>query len=124
MAKTGAMGPLIGALFNSVTPKGQDKKRARKPKPNATTLGEKSVTEPGQQHGELGSYKEPTPAERTRNHARDAKVRATQDWVDGRISSKQHANIHERANHVLNNRNPREYKGPTGERAPKGRLAW
>jgi hypothetical protein len=119
----GGLGSLIGPLFASVTPKGQDKKRARKPKTNATTLGEKSVTEPHQQHGELAAYKEPTPIERTRSHARDAKVRATQDWVEGRIDSKQHTNVHKRANHVLTNRTPREFKGTTGEKKPpKGKM--
>jgi hypothetical protein len=115
----GGLGPLIGPLFASVTPKGQDKKRARKPKTNATTLGEKSVTEPHQQHGETAAYKEPTPIDRMKSHARDSKVRATQDWIEGRITSKQHSNVHHRANHVLTNRRPEQFKGTTGERVPK-----
>lgn len=118
MAGMKGLSPLIGPLFASVTPKAQDKKRARKPKTNATTKGEDSVTEPAQQHGELAAYKEPTPIERTRSHARDAKVRATQDWVEGRITSKQHTNVHKRANHVLTNRTPAGFKGTTGEKAP------
>lgn len=115
-----SLGKLIGPLFESVTPKGQDKKRARKPKTNATTKGEKSVTEPAQQHGELASYQEPTPAARIKNHARDAKVRATQDWVEGRMKTEDHANVHKRANHVLTNRKPEHYKGKVGEKVMKG----
>lgn len=119
-----SLGALIGPLFDSVTPKKQDKKRARKPKPNATTKGEGSVTEPAQQHGELASSAEPTPMERTMSHARDAKVRATQDWVEGRITSAQHSHVHRRANHVLMKRQPAHFKGKTGEKAPKGKIAW
>jgi hypothetical protein len=120
-----AMGPLIGALFTSVsprggkTPKGQDKKRAQSSK------GEKSVTEPAQQHGELSAFKEPTPIQRTKMHARDAKVSATRDWVDGRITTKQHNSVHTRANHVLSSKPIREFKGTSGEKAPsKGKMAW
>ena len=105
-----AMGPLIGALFHSVTPKAQDKKRAKPSK------GEKSVTEPAQQHGELASAKEPTPVQRTKMHARESKVRSTQDWIDGRIDTKQHNSVHSRANHVLSSKPVREFKGKTGER--------
>lgn len=104
------MGPLIGALFTSVTPKGEDKKRAKPSK------GEKSVTEPHQQHGELPSYKEPTPVQRTKMHARDAKVSATRDWIDGRSTTKEHNAIHARANHVLTSKPVREFKGKSGER--------
>lgn len=114
----GGYSPLIGSLFASVTPKAQDKKRAKK------SMGEKSVTEPMQQHGELANDKEPTPVERTRMHARNAKVNATQDWVDGRITSRQHANVHKRANHVLTNRKPEQFRGTTGEKAPKGKMVW
>jgi hypothetical protein len=109
---------LIGPLFTSVTPKGQDKKRARKPKTNKTTKGEASVTEPMQQHGELGANAEPTPMARIKNNARDAKVAATQDWIAGRVSTKQHEHVHARANHVLTNRSPKHFKGTTGEKAP------
>lgn len=123
MANTqGLGGPLIGALFNSVTPPAQDKKRARKPKTNATTLGEKSVTSPGQQHGELASSKEPkspSDGEIVKTEARYQKRRATEDWVAGRVSTKQHENVHKRANHVLTNRHPKHFRGTTGEKAGK-----
>lgn len=66
----------------------------------------------------------PTPQERTHDHARDAKVRATQDWVEGRITSKQHEAVHKRANHVLMKKDPAKFKGVTGEKAMKGKMAW
>jgi hypothetical protein len=127
----GSLGALIGPLFDSQTPAAEDKKRAVKPKSarvkhggtkSKVTDGEGSVTEPAQQHGELAAAAEPTPVERTHSHARDAKVRATQDWVEGRITSKEHKHVHDRANHVLMNRHPKVFRGTTGEKAPpKGR---
>jgi hypothetical protein len=117
-----SISPLIGALFNSVTPPAEDKKRAKK------SRGEKSVTEPMQQHGELANSKEPkmpTMSRQIKDSARHAKVRATQDWVEGRMSTEQHKRIHNRANHVLSNKKPHEFKGKSGERMPKkGSLGW
>ena len=123
MAKQQNMGSLIGALFNSVTPKSEDKKRAVKPKKNQTTKGEKSVTEPAQQHGELASNMQPkklTDTQVLKGEARYQKRRATEDWVAGRIDSKQHTNIHSRANHVLAGKVPAEFKGTTGDKKGKG----
>lgn len=116
----GSLGALIGPLFDAGESPKQDAKRAPKPKKNKVTKGEGSVTEPMQQHGELSSSMEPTPVERTHAHARDAKVRATQDWVEGRMTTKQHEHVHSRANHILMNRKPKVFKGTTGEKAPKG----
>lgn len=121
-----SLGALIGPLFDAGEPPKEAKKRAPKPKKNKTTGGEKSVSAPNQQHGELASALAPapisTPVERVNDHARNAKVNATQDWVDGRITSKQHSTIHARANHVLMNKGPKGFKGTTGEKAPpKGR---
>jgi hypothetical protein len=106
----------IGALFNSVTPPGQDKKRAKK------SRGEKSVTEPMQQHGELPNSeapKMPTVMQRTKMHAKDAKVSATRDWVEGRITTKEHKAAHARADHVLTNQKPNAFRGMSGERKMK-----
>lgn len=110
------MGPLIGALFTSVTPKGQDKKRAGKSK------GEKSVTEPAQQHGELASSSAPKPMTDRQQIRQDAKYqmkRATEEWVAGRMSTDDHKAIHGRAAHVLAGKNPHEFKGKSGERKGK-----
>lgn len=113
-------GPLIGALFNSVTPPADDKKRARKPKTNKTTLGENSVPSHAQQHGELASSKDPTEGQRLKESARHAKRHATEDWIAGRKTTKDHEHIHRRANHVLSNKKPGAFKGKSGERALKG----
>jgi hypothetical protein len=121
MAKnTAPMGPLIGALFDSVTPPERAKTSNRKPKTSATTLGEKSMAEPNQQHGELAAARDPKPmSDRAleKDHARSEKRRATADWVSGHISTKQHTAVHKRANHVLTGKSPREFKGTTGEKA-------
>ncbi len=123
-----SMSPLIGALFNSVTPPSEDKKRAVKPKRGKTTKGEKSTTEPAQQHGELANsaqpitYKEPTPREQIRDHAKREKMHATREWIEGRVSTRQHDAVHKRANHVLMNKDPKSFRGLTNEKAPPKRL--
>ena len=107
--------PMLGAILGiSKTPKGQDKKRAKKSK------GEKSVTEPAQQHGELASYKPPTEAKMTRENAKSALRHATDSWVSGHITTKEHAAVHARAKHVLSGKRPMEFKGTSGERKMKG----
>jgi len=109
--------PMLGAIFGvSKTPKGQDKKRAKRSK------GEKSVTEPAQQHGELASYQAPKPLPEKKiikENAKHTLRRATEDWVDGRITTKEHKAVHDRAKHVLSGRHPHEFRGPSGERSFK-----
>ncbi len=119
--------PMLGAILGiSRTPKGQDKKRAVKPKTkkgrgdHKVTGGEKSVTEPAQQHGELASYKAPTDKHLIREHAKSALRNATDSWVSGHITTKEHKAVHERAKHVLSGKRPMEFKGPSGERKMKG----
>lgn len=58
--------------------------------------------------GEMGqgavtkdTYKEPSVADRTVTRAHDAKVHATDSWVRGEITTKKHAEIHKRADHVI-----------------------
>jgi hypothetical protein len=122
--------PMLGAILGiSKTPKGQDKKRAVKPKTkkgrgdHKVTGGERSVTEPAQQHGELASYMAPPPPPNDRKlmreNAKHTLRRATDDWVEGRISTKEHAAVHQRAKHVLSGKPPHEFKGPSGERSFK-----
>ena len=108
--------PMLGAILGiSRTPKGQDKKRAKKSK------GEKSVTEPEQQHGELASAKAPVAVigekKMMKENAKHTLRRATDDWVEGRITTKEHKAVHERAKHVLSGKHPREFKGMSGERS-------
>lgn len=116
MAKTMEMGPLIGAMFESKTPPKQDKKRAKKSK------GEKSVTEPAQQHGELASSaepKRPTDRQMIKDRAKSEMRRATEEWVSGRMDSGEHKAVHDRAKHVMSNKPVHEFKGKTGERKGK-----
>lgn len=47
------------------------------------------------------AYKEPTPSQRIKTHAREEKIHATRRWVAGELSNKEHAGIHRRANEVL-----------------------
>jgi hypothetical protein len=114
---------MLGAILGiSHTPKGQDKKRAKKPKGKKTTGGEKSVTEPAQQHGELASYKAPEPIsdrQLMKANAKSTLRRATDDWVEGRISTKEHKAVHERTKHVLSGKHPHEFRGTSGERSFK-----
>jgi hypothetical protein len=93
--------PLIAALMAP-----DSKKKVKDPKPKREKTGEKAPSMTGQQHGELPAYKEPTPAQRMKSAARDAKVHATRQWVMGELSNKKHAGIHARANRVLTNKAP------------------
>jgi len=121
--------PMLGAILGiSKTPKGQDKKRAVKPKTKKgrgdqkVTGGEHSVTEPAQQHGELASYQAPKPVsdrKLIKENAKHTLRRATDDWVEGRISTKEHTAVHERTKHVLSGKHPHEFRGPSGERSFK-----
>jgi hypothetical protein len=108
--------PMLGAILGiSKTPKGQDKKRAKKSK------GEKSVTEPMQQHGELASNKAPVAVlgekKMMKENAKHTARRATEDWVSGHITTKECAAAHARAKHVISGKEPREFKGMSGERS-------
>jgi hypothetical protein len=120
---------MLGAILGvSKTPKGQDKKRAVKPKTkkgrgdHKVTGGEKSVTEPAQQHGELASFQAPKPIsdhKMIKENAKHTLRRATDDWVEGRISTKEHKAVHDRTKHVLSGKKPHEFRGPSGERSFK-----
>lgn len=108
--------PMLGAILGiSKTPKGQDKKRAKKSK------GEKSVTEPIQQHGELASNKAPVAVigekKMMKENAKMAVRHATDSWVSGHVTTKELKAVHDRAKHVLSGKHPREFKGVSGERS-------
>jgi len=121
--------PMLGAVLGiSKTPKGQDKKRAVKPKTkkgrgdHKVTKGEGSVTEPAQQHGELASFMAPKPlsdSQAIKANAKRTLRRATDDWVEGRISTKEHKAVHERTKHVLSGKKPHDFRGVSGERSFK-----
>lgn len=64
--------------------------------------------------------RKPSDKQVTREHAKHAMRRATEDWVDGRITTKEHKAVHERGKHVLAGKPPHAFKGPSGERKMKG----
>jgi hypothetical protein len=116
-------GPLIGAFFDVKPSAADGKKRAPKPKTNKVTKGEKSVTEPAQQHGELASSADPKPIsdkKLIRETAKGEKRRATEAWIGGRMSTKNHEAVHKRANHVLKSMPVTTFKGLSGEKEMKG----
>jgi hypothetical protein len=94
--------PMLGAIVTS-PPKSQGKKRAKKSK------GEKSVTQPGQQHGELLNYKAPTDRQMIKESAKHTMRHATESWVRGDMSTREHEQVHARAKHVMSGRKPREF---------------
>jgi hypothetical protein len=107
--------PMLAAVFPSgAVANKQDKKRAK------PSRGEKSVTEPGQQHGELSSDKPPSEKHLIKEQARSSMRHATESWVSGRLTTKEHTAIHARAKHVLAGRRVHEFKGKSGERKIKG----
>jgi hypothetical protein len=63
--------------------------------------------------------KAPSHKQMVKDHAKGAMRRATADWVDGRITTKEHNAIHERGKHVLSGKHPAKFKGKSGERKPK-----
>jgi hypothetical protein len=111
--------PMLGAILGiSKTPKGQDKKRRKKSK------GEKSVTEPEQQHGELANSMAPVKPisdhKLIKENAKREIRHAVDSWVSGHTTTKECAAVHARARHVLSGKRPMEFKGPSGERKMKG----
>jgi hypothetical protein len=126
-ASVADIAPMLGAILGiSKTPKGQDKKRAVKPKTkkngagHMVTHGEGSVTSQGQQHGELSSASVPTEKHLMRENAKSSLRHATDSWVTGHITTKEHAAVHARAKHILSGKRPMEFKGPSGEKKFKG----
>jgi hypothetical protein len=93
---------MLGAIVTS-PPKAQGKKRAKKSK------GEKSVTQPGQQHGETFNYKAPTEHSMMKERAKSTMREATASWVRGDMSTREHEQVHARAKHVISGRKPREF---------------
>ena len=122
--------PMLGAILGKQPAfKGEGKGR---PKPKTkklgggthkVTKGEKSVTQSAQQHGELASYMTPKPLSDTQQikvNTRHAMKRATDDWVEGRITTHEHKAVHSRGKHVLAGKHPSEFRGMSGERKMKG----
>lgn len=66
--------------------------------------------------------RKPTDAQIARDHAKHSMRRATEDWVDGRITTEEHSAVHKRGQHILAGKKPHEFKGKSGERKHKGGL--
>lgn len=62
----------------------------------------------------------PTDKQMVKEHAKHAMRRATEDWVDGRITTAEHNAVHARGHHVLSGKHPRAFNGKSGERKIKG----
>jgi hypothetical protein len=92
-----ASSPLLAALAAPA----EKTKKVKDPVKKREKSGEKAPSMTGQQHGELPSYKAPTPRQEMKTDARRAKIHATREWVMGNMSSKEHAGVHSRANQVL-----------------------
>ena len=75
--------PLVAIAFEKAPRKSKSKKSAEAA-PTAMT-----------------EYKPPSPAERTVERAHSAKVNATEDWINGKISGAKHNQVHKRANKIL-----------------------
>jgi hypothetical protein len=60
----------------------------------------------------------PSDKQMVKDHARMQKRHATESWVAGRMTTKEHNAIHARADHVIAGKHPRQFRGGT-RRAPK-----
>lgn len=60
----------------------------------------------------------PSDKQMVKEHARMQKRHATEDWVAGRMSTKEHNATHARADHILSGKHPKSFKG----KAPGHRL--
>lgn len=96
MAKNSSS-PLVIAAFQPV-------KVAKKPAKVAVHGENAVIATPHTQVGEKAAADAgPTPMQRLKMDAKDAKHSATREWVRGRMSTKEHSEIHSRADHVIRN---------------------
>lgn len=69
----------------------------------------------------MAGHAEPiTERQKMKEHAKHSMRRATEDWIDGRITTHEHNAVHERGKHVLAGKHPKHFSGKTGERKIKG----
>ena len=62
----------------------------------------------------------PSPKQLVKEHAQGAMRRATEAWVDGHITTKEHNAVHARGKHVLSGKSPAKFRGASGERKIRG----
>ncbi len=65
---------------------------------------------------ELSLPKAPSDKEMVRDHAKRSKRHATESWISGHMTTKEHDAIHKRADHVLKGKKIPDFKGKVGER--------
>jgi hypothetical protein len=103
--------PAVGGnLLAALGKTNATKKAVKNTKGKRAHTGEPGAAIGGQQHGELKGNSVPdmpTHNEMTKDEARYAKRNATRNWIEGKLSNKKHAGIHERANQVLTNKVPK-----------------
>lgn len=86
------------------------------------TRGEKSVSQPHQQHGELASSQEPKALSarmQMKEHAKSAMRSSTESWISGHTTTGEMNAVHARAKHVMSGKHPSQYSGRSGERKLK-----
>ena len=63
-------------------------------------------------------------ADIAKDNARFQKRRATEHWIAGRMKTEEHEKVHNRANHILRGKQPKHFKGATGELRGKAGGLW
>ncbi len=125
MAKKETGSPLLAAAFGkppkeaktSGTKTGERGKKSPKANEKNGTRGRESATQVGERAMSKGvkaetpkvapiamspmPYKPPSVSQRLVENAKDSKVHATRNWVEGRITSADHQLMHDRADHVI-----------------------
>jgi hypothetical protein len=64
--------------------------------------------------------KRPSDKQMVKEHARSTKRRATEAWVSGRMSTKEHTAAHQRADHILDGKEPKTFRGRRSPKAGDG----
>ena len=64
-------------------------------------------------------YKPPSVSKRLVEEAKETKVRATRNWVEGRLTSEDHQRMHDRADHVIRHGKMRPDGAKLGEKPAK-----
>lgn len=108
--------PMLGAIFGT---KHSPKKAAAKSKSKSAAKKAPIVVHTISPL-ENAEHKAPTDKQRIKESAKSEMRHATDSWVSGHMTTKEHSAVHARAKHVLSNKPVREFKGPSGERKMKG----
>ncbi len=107
--------PMLGAIFgakHASTGKAAKSKSAKAAKKVAVVIHEHSPMANAE-------HKMPTDNQMIRERAKSEMRSATDSWVSGHMTTKEHGAVVARAKHVLAGKHPHEFKGPSGERKMK-----